>query len=341
MTPSQEVFPVQVPPALLRQRVNGAQEHLKPTFGRRVTYSTQPGCGLRERDTEKYWRRVNICDTRERAVATLPMQNETPDEPNNNRRKNIFEDPAIAEAGKDDPFARFVLKYWRLLVTGLIAVGLSIVGYNQFMTTALQKRADATKILHAVQEQYQDIVKKQAAVQTLRADEKAATDDKVRAETAEKITKESEELQKQRDKINLMLVGLESPPPFNTFASLYRGLTAARFGDYDTTASILASLNWEQVGKPESPERSAAELAALGLANALVDSDKHLDQVKTTLQLLAEKGQYASVGAVDTLSILATTPEDKERVRGLIQGVQQRYPAEQKFLQDASERVAS
>jgi len=273
-------------------------------------------------------------------VATLPMQNQTPDESNNNRRQNIFEDPAIAEAGRDDPFAQFVLKHWRLLVTGLVAIGLSIIGYNQFMTTAQQKRADATKILHDVQEEYQGIVKQQAEIETLRVDEKKAADDKARVEIAEKIKKQSEELQKQRDKINLMLVGLESPPPFNTFASLYRGLTAARFGDYDTTASILSSLNWEQAGAPESPERSAAELAALGLANALVDSTTHRDQVKTTLQLLAEKGHYASVGAVDTLSIVASTPEEKDRVRGLVQAVQQRYPAEQKFLQDASERVA-
>lgn len=256
-------------------------------------------------------------------------------------RRNIFEDPAIVEAGKDDPFVQFVAKNWRILIGCLIALGLGMVGYNRFMATALQKRADATKILSEVQEGYRSLVDKQEVLLKTKEEERAAKDDKARTEAADKAKKESEEIGRLRDRLGLMLVGLESPPPFSTYASLYKGLVAARFGDFDTTSSILSSINWEQAGKPGSPERTAAEIAVLGLSRALLDSDKSTDAVKLVLQQLAEKGEFAAAGAVDTLSLLAITPEDKERVRALIQSVQQRFPAQQKVLSDAAERVAA
>lgn len=269
------------------------------------------------------------------------MQDQSSEEAASKTRRNIFEDPAIVEAGKDDPFVQFIAKNWRFLIGCLVAVGLGMVGYSRFTATALQKRADATKILSEVQEEYRSLISKQESLLKLQDEERTAKDDKTRAEAADKAKKEGEEIGRLRDRIGLMLVGLESPPPFGTYTALYRGLVAARFGDFDQTASILASINWEQAGKPGSPERTAAEIAALGLSRALLDSDKSISAVKAALQQLAEKGDFAAAGAVDTLSLLAATPEEKEQVRKLIQSVQQRFPAQQKVLADAAERVAA
>ena len=273
-------------------------------------------------------------------MSTLPVQDSSPDEVSGKPRRNIFEDPAIVEAGKNDPFARFIAKNWRFLLVCLCAVGLGMVGYNRWMTTATQKRADATKILREVQEGYRQLVEKQSTLLTLQNEERLAGDEKARASVAEKVKRQSEDVNALRNKLGLMLAGLESPPPFNTLASLYRGLLAAQVGDFDATNAALSESSWESVGSPQSPERAAAELVALGLANALADSDKYRDVAKSTLIQLAEKGDVVAVRAIGSLAVLAASPEDKERVRTLIAAAQQRFPAQQKLLSTASERVA-
>ena len=271
---------------------------------------------------------------------TLPNRNQDASESSSRSRRNIFEDPAIVEAGKNDPFIRFISANWRFLLAVLIAVGLGIVAYSQVTATTLQKQADATRALREMQQAYQEIVEERDVLVTAQADERAAKDDKARAEAAERIKKATETLKMKEDRLLAKATELEAATSFLPFSGLYRGLVAAGRSDFGAVQSALAAQGWETVGKQSSPERAAAELAVLGLAKALSDSDQHLDAAKQALKGLAERGDFAAVRAADAFAALATTPEEKAQAKALIGLLQSRMPAQQKLLVGASERLS-
>jgi hypothetical protein len=273
-------------------------------------------------------------------VSTLPRQHDQSSEVSGRPRKNIFEDPAIVEAGKNDPFIRFVSANWRLLLVTLVAIGFGIVAYSQFSKAAQQKSADSTRILRQVHEAYQEVLDQRAKLAAAEAGQRVATDDKARAEAAESAKKSAEAAKQQEDRLLSMLSDLEATPSFSAIAGLYRGLVAAGRADYAAVQAALAANSWETVGKPGSPERAAAELASLGLAKALSDSSEHLSEAKSALKQLAERGEFAAARAVDAFVSLATSQEDKDQAKSLIQAVQGRMPAQQKILSEASERLA-
>lgn len=255
--------------------------------------------------------------------------------------RNIFEDPAISEAAKNDAFVRFIARYWRSALLTLVIVAGSMVAYNIFTTTAAQKRGDATARLSEIQDTYKTIVAKQEELENLRGEQQKGADQKAKDEAGVKLDASTKELEQLRAKISLMIAALDSPQPFDTLANLYKGLVAGRFRDYETTNSILVSNSWEQAGKAGSPERSISEVVALGLAKTLVESDAYRQTAKQTLQALAERGSFVAVEAVDALSLLATTPEEKASVSSLIAEVKKRFPVQEKYLSDATARVAS
>lgn len=271
---------------------------------------------------------------------TLPNRNQEASDPSSRSRRNIFEDPAIVEAGKNDPFIRFISANWRLLFAVLIAVGLGIVGYSQVAATTLQKQADATRALREMQQAYQEIAEERDVLVTAQADERAAKDDKARAEAAERAKKATETLKLKEDRLLAKATELETATSFAPFSALYRGLVAASRSDFGAVQSALAAQSWETVGKQGSPERAAAELAVLGLAKALSDSDQHLDAAKQALKGLAERGDFAAVRAADAYAALAGTPEEKAQAKAMIGLLQARMPSQQKFLVDASERLS-
>ena len=271
---------------------------------------------------------------------TLPNRNQEASDLSSRSRRNIFEDPAIVEAGKNDPFIRFISANWRLLFAVLIAVGLGIVGYSQVTATTLQKQADATRALREMQQAYQEIAEERDVLVTAQADERAAKDDKARAEASERIKKATETLKLKEDRLLAKATELETDTSFAPFSALYRGLVAASRSDFGAVQSALAAQGWETVGKQGSPERAAAELAVLGLAKALSDSDQHLDAAKQALKGLAERGDFAAVRAADAYAALAGTPEEKAQAKAMIGMLQARMPSQQKFLVDASERLS-
>ncbi len=271
---------------------------------------------------------------------TLPNRNQEASDLSSRSRRNIFEDPAIVEAGKNDPFIRFISANWRLLFAVLIAVGLGIVGYSQVTATTLQKQADATRALREIQQAYQEIAEERDVLVTAQADERAAKDDKARAEASERIKKATETLKLKEDRLLAKATELETGTSFTPFSALYRGLVAASRSDFGAVQSALAAQGWETVGKQGSPERAAAELAVLGLAKALSDSDQHLEAAKQALKGLAERGDFAAARAADAYAALATTPEEKAQAKALIGLLQTRMPAQQKLLLGASERLS-
>jgi hypothetical protein len=266
-------------------------------------------------------------------VSTTPVTNEQSQrEKPRAPSRNLFEDPAIAAAAQNDPFARWVVKHWRTIVVVLLTIGASMLGYNRFTTVALEKRSAATAVLSSVQESYHQLVTKEEALLTLRAEEAAQADAAEKAKITAKIDTTSKEVDQLKDKVTLMVESLDSSAPFNTLKELYRGLLAARLKNYDKTRDALANSSWEQVGKPESSERFMAELLSFGLARALIDSDAHRAFAREQLVKLAERGSFAAVPAANTLVMIAVSEPEKAQAQQLAEALRAKYPSQQRFL---------
>lgn len=261
-------------------------------------------------------------------VTKDPSQDQAPRTP----PRKIFEDPAIALAAQNDPFARWVVKNWRSLVAVLLAVGAVMLGYDRFTTVALEKRSSATATLNAVQESYHQLLTKEESLVTLRADEAAQTDAAEKAKITEKIGVTTREIDQLKDKVTLMVESIDSAAPFGTLKELYQGLLAARLKKYDKTQSVLAATTWETVGKPESTERFMAELLAFGLARSLIDSDAHREFARGQLALIAERGSFAAVPAATTLTMIAVSDAEKTQAQDLVTKLRAKYPSQQRFL---------
>ncbi len=266
-------------------------------------------------------------------MSTTPVTNErSQGEAPRAPSRNIFEDPAIAAAAQNDPFARWVVKHWRTIVVVLLAVAAIMIGYNRFTTVALEKRSAATAVLNSVQESYHQLVTKEESLIALRDEEAAQTDAAERAKIAATIEATSKEIDQLKDRVTLMVESLDPSPPFSTLRELYRGLLAARLKNYDKTQSVLATVSWSQVGKPESSERLMAELLAFGLARALIDSEAHRDFARGHLVRIAEQGQFAAVPAANALMMIAVSEPERAQAQQLAEALRARYPSQQRFL---------
>lgn len=274
-------------------------------------------------------------------MTTAPTHNQSTNEGSSSSIHSIFEDPAIREAAKDDAFVRFISKHGISTLVTLVTISLLIIAYNIFASTAEEKRAHATTSLTEIQETYRSLVGKQDGLEELQRKQSALTGESEKKELQSQIATATQDVQQLKTKINLMIVSLDSPKPFDTLAALYKGLVAGRLKDFDTVRAVLSERAWEEVGKKGSSERFMAELLTLSLAKRLAQSDSNLVESKETLRSLAERGEFVAVEAVDALSLLVSTPEEKSQIKDLVSDVQTRFPSQGKLLAEVSERLSS
>jgi hypothetical protein len=254
--------------------------------------------------------------------------------------RSIFEDPAIGEAAKNDAFVRFVARNWKSLLLTLVTVGAAMVGYNVFTTTALEKRARATSILADIQETYQALVEKQTALAKLKEEQQTAQDDAAKKKTNESIETASKEIAETSSKVSLMIDSLDSPPPFDSYATLYRGLVAGRIGDYAAVEQALQKApSWQSIDDARSTKRYIAETVSLGLLKMLAQSDKHQELAKEKLKALAEGGEYLAVDALAAYSLLITTPEEQEGLKRSLEALRSKFPSQIRALDVIAERA--
>lgn len=260
-------------------------------------------------------------------------------EEKNVRTHSIFEDPAIADAAKDDPIVGFISRHWKTVIGSLVAVALSMVAYDRFKDTAEHKRAVATERLLDIQQSYRAIIQRQTQIASLKRELAAEGDITKKEGIQQTVDTNTKELNQLRERTTLAIESLSSPKPFDALAQLYRGLVAARFEDYETTRSILTASSWEQVGASNSAERMAAEFAVVGLAKALVDSRDSVALAREALMKVASKGDFAAVQAALALAAVASTTEEQQQVQSIIDELSKRFPTQEKFLSSARERI--
>jgi hypothetical protein len=251
----------------------------------------------------------------------------------------IFEDPNISAAAQGDPVAKFIAQNYKPILITLIAVALGMLAYNSFKATAEAKRAAATQLFTEIRENYVGIVQKQDEL--MKAKSAVPADDKAKADAQQKTEALQRDIDQLRQKTKLMIDSLDSPKPFDLLARLYGGLIAARFKEYDAVNAALTNITWQTVGRAGSPERFVAELATLGLAKALLGSDKDRGAAREALVSLAERGEFAAVQAVMALASSSSTPDDQNQARTLIDTVRQRFPSQEKFLKQAEDDLGA
>lgn len=254
--------------------------------------------------------------------------------------RSIFEDPAIAEAGKNDPFVRFVQRSWRSLLLLLVAVGVAMVGYNIFTKTALEKRARATTVLADIQESYRSLNEQQEKLRKLGDERDEAKDDAAKKSASEALDKASKELSDARGKLGLMIDSLDSPPPFDSYATLYRGLLAAKFGEVTKLEEELKRApSWEAIDDVKSSRRFIAETVNLALLRGLSQSEQHISSVKERLEDLAERGEYLAVDALAVLVARTAVREERLKLAELIDATLKRFPSRGKELNELKSRL--
>jgi hypothetical protein len=270
---------------------------------------------------------------------------------------------SLVQSHRGDPVARFLTQQWRTLVAVLVAGGLAALAYNSFQTTADLKRAAVSEAFAAIQKQYRSVVEQQERLVSLRqqladelkadpavdtsADKNAPKDpaqaEKDRAERQKSGQEQVERLQKEidqgREKMAMMTAALKGPAPIEALVRMYQGLLAARLGDFDGAQQALQGTPWQGVGANDSPERLTAEFATLGLARALLDSEKFSSVAGEALEKLAREGSHAAVQAALSYAGVASSEEEKQKARDLLDRVAQRFPTQQKFVADAREQV--
>ncbi len=272
-------------------------------------------------------------------MKTAPIPDQARNSTTASTGRSIFEDPAIGEAAKNDAFVRFVSQNWRSLILTLVAVGAAIVGYNIFSATALEKRARATTLLADIQESYRGVVEKQGALTKLQDEQQGAKDDAVKKKAAESLEAATKELNEARAKVSLMVDSLDSPPPFDSYATLYRGLLAGRFGDYAAVERALqAAPAWQSINDARSSKRYIAETVTFGLLKSLAQSEAHQALAKEKLKALIDGGEFLAVEALAAFSLIATTSEDQEALKQSIDTLRTKFPSQGKYLDLVAER---
>ncbi len=275
-------------------------------------------------------------------MTTAPIQEQPEASPSSNRSRNIFEDPAIQEAAKTDPFTRFIVMHWKTVLLTLAAVAGVMISYNFFKTTALQKRASATARLVDIQEAYRGLVESQEAVVKLQGEQVQAQDDAKKKELATSLETKSKEVDQAKTKLSLMVDALGDEEPFSSLARLYKGLIAGRFKDYNAVNEALVTMPaWQSIVDTQSSQRFVGETVALGLSKALAQSEAHRSQAKDQLRLLADKGAFLAVEAAGALSVLLDAPEERTSFGQLIDSLTTRFPSQEQYLKELRGRVAS
>ncbi len=257
-------------------------------------------------------------------MTTVASPENTP--PDSKGGRNIFQDPAIEEAARNDPFARFVLKNGVSILVSLGAIAFVILAYNRFTTTQEHKRAELTQSVRDIQDSYSQLVERREEVAKLQFDTKPAPD------ATGKVQEINREMEMIKERTNLKIDALEKSGSFVAVAQLYRGLIAAQFADFEKVNATLMSTEWEQAGAVGSSERFTAELAAYALAKSLLDSKAHIAAARAALVSLAERGGLVAPQAVQALGASAKNDEERAQIKALAESVAKRLPSQQKFV---------
>lgn len=248
----------------------------------------------------------------------------------------VFGDPEMARSASEDPVLKFLVSAWRqmtVIVLGVLAVFYATNVFRETRERDLQSSGDA---FYRVQRQFDAYKGLLTQIASLQGKTDAEIGDKGRAEIAE-LEKRRDETRKKIEDALAALADMRAP--FDSLASLYRGLLSREAGD---TAGLVNAINpraWAAVNNTSSAERFMAEIQSLAYARALIDSEAHNAEALAVLKELASQGAYVHTSAALAVAAVANTPEDRKAALDLLIRLQATHPEQSELVDDEIARL--
>lgn len=242
---------------------------------------------------------------------------------------DIFEDPSITRALKEDPLFKFLSKWWRqCLAVGVVA----FIGWYakmRFDEAAMGRLAEGRTHLISVQEAYDGVLEA--------ANKKS---DSVNGETGNAEPHNSAE-QSSTDNLQAALARLaetqnllaDSTQPYSHISELYRSLEL-RFDPGKVSGNEPGLEIWQDIPPTNKGQRLIAELEALALARIALDKSEARESAEKTLRALVDHSEFAHTAAAIALAraLTADNRSANDELQGLIKKLKERKPEQAELI---------
>lgn len=259
-------------------------------------------------------------------------------------KHDIFTDPAIVRAKREDPFVQFVAKYWQRLALLSLFLAALVYGYNRYTLVQMEARQRSALTFTKVFNQYAEIerlkqekISKEREIQQSQSGNQENKTEPKKEDAAKltqlqaDLTKLNADLSEQAAKIKQPILALkEAKPPYSKFADLYSALSSSALSkvvadsEAQTALTLLEQYNWTAATEPA--ERLVAELAALTLARQLIDSSESAAKGRTILTELVRSGEFVGLSALRALQAISASLEELKQFNELREQYKARHP---------------
>lgn len=254
--------------------------------------------------------------------------------PTNGTGGGAGEVAGLLEQAVEDPLVKFFEKNWRVLSVCVAVVLLGILARDAYRANFESTMQQAADVFGFTRKEYAALVELEKQIN---AAESGRSEGEEPSDELKQLGQSRDEALK-RLKGNLIALSGEREP-YRSFATFYSGLVSATTGDREVALTTFKSLDWRSKGDG-SLLRMIGELAALNSARILIDGgDQERLQGLAILEELASSASYARVSAALTLSRLAESDVDKQKVVSLLEGVQSDHPEQSDLLTGEIERL--
>jgi hypothetical protein len=244
----------------------------------------------------------------------------------------ILESMGVAENVADDPVVLFFQKNWRFLVVLCAAFALVYFARTAYLNTFEKTMRGAADVFAVTRQEYYSLVQ---AVDELKKIDQEAEGGK------EKLKEATEKRDEIITRLNSNLLALKNErEPYSALSALYSGLARLAVGDTAQAEQEFSKLNWQALPAESTADRMVAELAALNVARAKLDSDATVADGKKLLDNLARNGKFVNVSAAAVLGMIAATDEEKKAAADVIAQILQDNPEQSDVLQSELDRLS-
>lgn len=273
------------------------------------------------------------------------MRTEQHPEEHGGLEDSLLGDPSVAQTVAEDPLFIFLRRWGRqlLMITALVLAGYFGNGlFQKSYTDSMRRYADVFASLRVQLAEIEGL--RSASVSAREESAKKASDAAIAQEEKDKAataaTKAEDDLKQAQSQLNERLTALaDARSPYAEIAAIYRGIVRTRSGDLQEARAAFGSLKWREL-KADDSARFFGEMAAFGLAGALLESDASHAEGRQLLIDLARDGVMAHVAAALRLARLAQTEAERQEVLTILEALNNRYPEQNALLESEIKQLA-
>lgn len=260
-------------------------------------------------------------------------------QPVGNAEHDIFQDPALSASIQRDPLFLFLQKWWRHVAIVVAVVLLGVYAKGVFEENRRAELGQAADTYAGLQQALKQMPALETKLLEAQAEVEKASADKKEAVQA-KVKEAQSELEKAKVRVEGVLKTLsETREPYKTLAQLHRGVLSAQAHDVDNVLKVLSPDRWRTIAEVSSPDRFYAELEALVVARAFIDTQTNREQGRALLVSLVEQGNFVSATAATSLARIADTSEQKAQAHAVIEKLIASHPEQTDTLNPLLEEL--